>query len=604
MYSIVFSSLFLIASFFFQVDASAASFDCSKAKTNHEILICGTPSLNIDDEEMGRVYRLARKYKSDTKGLVDGQRKFLTLYNRCASSNNNDQNIKTCTALLGERLKQLKSIYREGLSSLENSPCKENDYDYAEHWNYYYDPIEAYEFGENIKRLVRDENIEAILDLIDGELDGLPLRKNMQGKSFSDIFTSDWTRKILESKSSCGPVGYRGFILGNGFVWYNGKSGRITSINGLEPPEPKTENAIWVLKGAKLTPKCFAYNWYSGDNYENFYEARINKKSNYNDTEFLSFINSPGLFWGGLIDDYSAVPTEWDSHPEIEIPVSIHSCKEGKTNLSVSKNKTVSLSIKKSSGADSDLSSYKIIKDMDVSACKILAPQITKQCLSIKLIEKREPSGGSIGDYGAVNIYAIYEIDGIATIFPLKNFQLNEKNKALAYVENIEKESISTKGGLKLKGLKSGASKEKHEKGFDTTESSVCGLDKPGNKPILYPVYKCDQFILEHKVDKVKAVTTALETIKTTLNWIADSAAYEFYIEMSTTNINNLLSATLAAHGRTNEDMTEVIYFLRKEIKQVGASEFLIESCANQKSGTINNIASSYYMAYQKIKHE
>ena len=37
-------------------------------------------------------------------------------------------------------------------------------------WDNYYDPDEAYEFGEKIKKLVRDENLSGLFDLVEGEL--------------------------------------------------------------------------------------------------------------------------------------------------------------------------------------------------------------------------------------------------------------------------------------------------------------------------------------------------------------------------------------------------------------------------------------------------
>lgn len=41
--------------------ASAASFDCAKARSYAEKLICSTPNLSQADEELGRVYRAAKK---------------------------------------------------------------------------------------------------------------------------------------------------------------------------------------------------------------------------------------------------------------------------------------------------------------------------------------------------------------------------------------------------------------------------------------------------------------------------------------------------------------------------------------------------------------
>ena len=40
--------------------------------------------------------------------------------------------------------------------------CVEKDRKYAEFWNSYYDPEEAYNFGETIKKLVKEKNLKGI----------------------------------------------------------------------------------------------------------------------------------------------------------------------------------------------------------------------------------------------------------------------------------------------------------------------------------------------------------------------------------------------------------------------------------------------------------
>ena len=55
-----------------------------------------------------------------------------------------------------------------------NLICSEKDKEYAEFWDNYYDPKEAYEFAEKIKKLVRDENLSGLFDLVEGELTSGP----------------------------------------------------------------------------------------------------------------------------------------------------------------------------------------------------------------------------------------------------------------------------------------------------------------------------------------------------------------------------------------------------------------------------------------------
>lgn len=57
--------------------AVAASFDCKKAKTKAEKLICATPALSKADEELGRQYKAARAATRDDKGLRETQQRWI-----------------------------------------------------------------------------------------------------------------------------------------------------------------------------------------------------------------------------------------------------------------------------------------------------------------------------------------------------------------------------------------------------------------------------------------------------------------------------------------------------------------------------------------------
>ena len=52
--------------------------------------------------------------------------------------------------------------------------CVEKDRKYAEFWKNYYDPEEAYNFGETIKKLVKEKNLKSIFNLVEGELTSGP----------------------------------------------------------------------------------------------------------------------------------------------------------------------------------------------------------------------------------------------------------------------------------------------------------------------------------------------------------------------------------------------------------------------------------------------
>ena len=99
--------------------------------------------------------------------------------------------------------------------------CTGEDREYANSWNNYYDPEDAFDFGETIKNLVKEENLDGLFELVDGELDSGPRKEFIRGKQFSEIFSKEWVDSLLNSVSPCAPMGWRGFMLDSGSVWYN-----------------------------------------------------------------------------------------------------------------------------------------------------------------------------------------------------------------------------------------------------------------------------------------------------------------------------------------------------------------------------------------------
>ena len=69
--------------------------------------------------------------------------------------------------------------------------------------------------------MVRDENLSGLFDLVEGELTSGPRKEFVKDKNFSDIFSDDWQNNLLESKSPCSPVGWRGFMIDSGSIWFN-----------------------------------------------------------------------------------------------------------------------------------------------------------------------------------------------------------------------------------------------------------------------------------------------------------------------------------------------------------------------------------------------
>ena len=52
----------------------------------------------------------------------------------------------------------------------------------------------------------------------------------------------------------------------------------------------------WEVDGKFIVPECLIYEWYSGDNYETFYETYFKKEADHGDSNFRNFIENIGLF--------------------------------------------------------------------------------------------------------------------------------------------------------------------------------------------------------------------------------------------------------------------------------------------------------------------
>jgi hypothetical protein len=103
-------ALGMIGGFCASSPSEAASFDCTKAKSAHEKLICSTPDLNSADEEMGTVYR-AVDGGFPIKGFMrSNQALFLLDYRACANDKAKDKGAAACLDLVRSRIRELQEI--------------------------------------------------------------------------------------------------------------------------------------------------------------------------------------------------------------------------------------------------------------------------------------------------------------------------------------------------------------------------------------------------------------------------------------------------------------------------------------------------------------
>ena len=322
--------------------------------------------------------------------------------------------------------------------------CSEKDREYAEFWKNYYDPEEAYQFGEKIKKLVRDKNLSDLFDLVEGELTSGPRKEFIKGKSFSDIFSDKWRNGLLESNSPCSPVGWRGFMLDSGSIWFKKDKDKnkwvIFSILGAkkEVISKKILPVGWRFADKIIPPQCFSTLWMSGDNYEEFADKFKIK-------DYKDFSKNPGKYLGNKIPDFKPIKTSWDE--EIFLTSSIKKCFEGELRYGGIKNiglleiKIKKYSIETQICSSKDVCtkfSYTILHSINPDKCQSLAPNIKGKCLKSYLLSIGDYSGGTIGWDMSYNIYGLFNLQNNEKfVLPLKNFF--KKNNALNFVEKLMK---------------------------------------------------------------------------------------------------------------------------------------------------------------------
>jgi uncharacterized protein len=101
----------LLASIIFAVPvaAIAASFDCSKAKSKTEILICSDADVSSLDESLGIAYKSAYSRVENKIGLRQSQREWLASYSFTSCTN-----ITCLKKQISERIEILNEVSAEG----------------------------------------------------------------------------------------------------------------------------------------------------------------------------------------------------------------------------------------------------------------------------------------------------------------------------------------------------------------------------------------------------------------------------------------------------------------------------------------------------------
>ena len=311
------------------------------------------------------------------------------------------------------------------------SVCTDDDREYAEliGWGA---ADEAYEFGLKIQEFIKTRDIKSLFGLVAGELENGPRRRFIQDKSFSKVFSDEWRQRVLSEKPECRPVGWRGYMLGSGSIWFRKINDRwsIFSINGASVEAVSPE--AWSYDGALLTRACFTNPWISLDNYEEYRE------------QFgigTDFAVAPGRYIGGSVPLAPIVPS-WGG--KLSLAIKLSECMsaqqsgdvefvDGWVHMKACNDECLSCI---------DLSSYcpryRVLKRVSRNHCRSLAPNFSNKCIDLRLVETVDPTGGTLGDDVNFSIFGI--IEDLASretyVMPLINF--DNLNTALNYVDALE----------------------------------------------------------------------------------------------------------------------------------------------------------------------
>ncbi len=301
--------------------------------------------------------------------------------------------------------------------------------------NYGYERQKVHDFGRRIQKLFVNKDLEGIYKIAGGDLNRGPRKKYALEKGFDYVFPEEFVRKIISSEVSCDSVGWRGFMIGDGEIWYYLKAdssnkkflkdqfilGAVNSPNQEVFENPK-KLIGWKTKKGIISPVCF-HRWGGG---ERSYIASFQKFLKLKDQKILN--RHPGVFIGrefplgsqfkGDIHNLSFTSKMENCYSEVVMV-------EGKV---FQKNKPLLFKNGVRNGTN-----YNILEKLDKSTCQSFAPNLKARCKEGYLLRIGYETGGSIGPFSMYNTYGIFEdSNGADHMVPLKYSYT--KNGALNYL--------------------------------------------------------------------------------------------------------------------------------------------------------------------------
>ena len=261
---------------------------------------------------------------------------------------------------------------------------------------------EAYSLALKIQDAVRARDLSKFFALVEGELQRGPRRRDVEGKSFAEVFPESWRGAVLAAAPNCAPMGGRGYMLGRGQVWY--RPDGVFAVNGWLAPEAPTMLEGWSFDGNLLPPSCFVYQSLSGDVFEGF-ANQFSIANSRSGPAFADLEQNPGRYFGGLVRSFYISGSSLWRH--------VHNCAKDSEQPTVESATVLS----------NDGERYAVLANVPLKLCQNLAPNLPGECLQSRLLHRFSLTDGSLGYHGVYGIYGLFRMeDGARIVFPLRYF--------------------------------------------------------------------------------------------------------------------------------------------------------------------------------------
>ena len=178
----------------------------------------------------------------------------------------------------------------------------------------------------------------------------------------------------------------------------------------------------WRHNGKTLPYESFVTEWWSGDNFDEFYKYDVGD----------DFRESPGKYFGKEIPTLEGIVPSWDSNDMVYISVPLDTLdydKKNETNYqdylrnpSTEKIRLKNYGVHFKTSEPYPLETYYTkIGKIDKDTCHKLAPNIKGTCIESHTVYLQEYGGGSMGPSTSIGMFGLFNLEnGKEYMVPLK----------------------------------------------------------------------------------------------------------------------------------------------------------------------------------------